>query len=131
MNGQRLRNTRAASLAEAEKPERAIRREERKRVCVLPFSLYTGVPEDDGVLFRHMAPATYYCKTLSIYLNATDGIRMQLGVDNTEFIERDLVSGMNVFQVERIVPVGTRITMKITEGSARGAWAAWTGEVDA
>lgn len=122
----RIQNTRDDSENGRIKPE------PKRIIYKALFSEFASEPDADGYFLRHMAPETYHCSTLTIYLDSTSGARIQLGVNNEEFVERDVVQGANVLQVNRIVPAGTRIRMRFVDGtSARGIWASWQGILNA
>lgn len=126
---ERINNTRKVTeAARANRPQREV----VHRPNIVAFSDYVVAPDVDGYCFRHYAPVTYYCKTLSLYLDNTDGGRIQLRVGDDEFVERDVVAGENTIQVERVIPAGTRIRLSFINGTrATGAWIAWSGEVNA
>ena len=100
--------------------------------CVVAFSDYIMTPDVDGFCFRHLAPVTYYCKSLQLWLDNTAGGRIQLRVGDDEYVERDVVAGDNTIQVERIILAGTRIRLRlVNDTKATGVWIAWSGEVNA
>lgn len=120
---ERLFNTRKRT--QRKKPET------RKVVFPVPFSAYVHEPDVDGFVYRHYAPCTYFCKTLRIFLDNTSGGKVQLRINDNEYVEKEVVQGDNVFQVERIIPAGTRIRLRLIDGTtATGIWVAWVGEID-
>lgn len=123
---ERINNTRKADeAARAGQPPRQV----IVKVASVAFSEYVMVPDQDGYCFRHMAPVGYYCKSLMIFLDNCVGARIQLRVGDDEYVERDVVVGENIFQIERAIPAGTRIRLRFIESTtATGIWAAWAGE---
>ena len=122
---ERIFNTRDRNKGK-ERPERPVRK------SFVYFSDYAPGPDPDGYTFFHYAPCTYYCKALRLFINATGGGKIQLRVNDDEYIEREIQEGENVFQVERIIPSGTRIRLRFIEDTrAVGIWVAWSGEVEA
>ena len=90
------------------------------------FSEYASLPDSDGYVCRHMTPVGYYCRTVNIFIENTSGARVQFRVGD-DFVERQLTQGLNVLQVERALPPGERLTMRIVEGSVAGIWVSWLG----
>lgn len=118
---QRIQNTRRQTGQK--KPER------RPQKRAVSFSGYCATPDIDGYFFHHMAPCAYYCKSFVLHIDNTDGGRMRMRIGDDEYVERDIVPGENVVQVERLVPAGTRIKLQlINKTTAAGLWVAWNGE---
>ena len=121
---QRLNNTREKG---APRP-----REQKPVTSFVAFGEYAPQADADGYFLRHLAPTTYYCRSVVIFVDNTTGGRVRFRVNDDEYVERDLAQGMNTLQVERIVPGGTRIRAQLIDGtSAMGIWTAWMGEVNA
>jgi hypothetical protein len=126
---ERINNTR--KVTDAMRTERPARQVVVKTHAVA-FSEYVMVPDQDGFAFRHMAPVGYYCKSLQLFLDNCSGARIQLRVGDDEYVERDVVAGENTFQIERVIPAGTRIRLRFIESTtAMGIWIAWVGEASA
>ena len=126
----RMFNTRKRNEGK-EKPERPERPPRQQR---LAFSDYAQKPDSDGLIHCHYAPCTYQCEVVRIFIDSTDGGRIQLrvtapNVEGDEFVEREVHGGENIIQVSRAIPAGTRVRLRMVEGSAVGIWTAWTGMV--
>ncbi len=126
IEGRRINNTRARNAA-SDKPKEP--REPRVRT-VVAFSLYEPHPDESGGLFWHMAPMDYLCKALTVYVGGVNGetVRLRFSVNDTEYIERDMKVGENEFEVNRVIPAGSRVSISVVEGSGLNFWVSWTGE---
>lgn len=122
--GERINNTRRDAKPRPRPAKRTNRGPKKDLVC---FDAYIPLSDQNGFFARHMAPCSYFCEQVRIYIDSTDGGQVELGVDDTEFVRSEVKAGENTIQIKRIIPEGSRIKMKFIDTDASGIWVAWKG----